>query len=43
MAPEDDDPMVTCESTDDEERDERREVPDDEDPAPVEAGYGYGV
>jgi hypothetical protein len=43
MTTEDDDPMVACEPVDDEERDDRREVPDEEDPVSEEAGYGYGV
>ena len=43
MNPEEDDPMVACESADDEELDDGREVPDEEDAASEEAGYGYGV
>lgn len=42
MNPEEDDPMVACESADDEDQDDR-EPPDEEDPASEEAGYGYGV
>jgi hypothetical protein len=43
MTTDDDDPIVACEPADNDEQDEDGEVPDDEDPASEEAGYGYGV
>jgi len=43
MTPEEDDPMVACESADEEDQDEGREARQEEDPAPEEAGYSYGV
>ena len=43
MTTEEEDPMVVCESADEEEHDEGREVPDEDDPEFEEAGYGHGV
>jgi hypothetical protein len=40
---EQDDPSVACEGATEDESDDDRDVPDEEDPAPEEAGYGYGV
>ena len=40
---EEDDPKMPWEPAEDEEQDEGREVSEEEETSPEEAGYGYGV